>query len=164
MRHAMLSATVLLVMNAAAGRAQATAHWPAPTADSLRAEVIAELDRYYRDFSARDWAAFAEHFWPGATLSTIWAPPGETGPRVVVTTVPAFVEQAPSGPGSKPVFEERMLEVAVTGHGPLAQAWARYKARFGEPGQVAEWTGVDAFTLMKYQGRWKIVALGYADE
>lgn len=34
---------------------------------SLRAEVLAELERYYADFSARDWTKFVDHFWPGAT-------------------------------------------------------------------------------------------------
>ncbi|MBW3554544.1 MAG: nuclear transport factor 2 family protein [Gemmatimonadetes bacterium] len=55
-----------------------------------------------------------------------------------------------------------MVEVAVTIEGPLAQAWARYEARFGDPGDVAEWSGIDAFTLMKHDGRWRIVSLAYA--
>lgn len=134
-----------------------------PVPGAVRAEVVSELERYYADFSARDWTAFADHFWPGATLTTIWAPPGETAPRVVTLTVPDFVAQAPLGPGSKPIFEERMLAVEVSAQGPLVQAWARYRARFGDPGQVAEWTGIDAFTLMKHDGRWKIVSLAYTD-
>ena len=36
-----------------------------------RGEVLAELRRYYADFSARDWEAFASHFWKGATITTV---------------------------------------------------------------------------------------------
>lgn len=138
--------------------------WPAPTPDSLREQVTRELARYYGDLSARDWSAFADHFWPDATLTTIWMPPGEAAPRIETTTVPEFVRQAPLGPDSKPIFEERMLDVAVTGYANLAQAWVRYEARFGEPGDVIEWRGVDAVTLMKHDGRWRIVSLSYTNE
>jgi hypothetical protein len=138
--------------------------WPRPTPDSLRQEVLTELKRYYTDFSARDWKAYASHFWPRATLTTVWQPPGESAPRVVTTTLDEFIKQTPLGPDSKPIFEERMLEAVVRGYENLAQVWARYAARFGEPGQVMEWKGVDAFTLMKHGGRWRIVSLSYTDE
>jgi len=36
--------------------------------------VRAALASYYEAFSDRDWPRFAEHFWPGATLTTIWTP------------------------------------------------------------------------------------------
>lgn len=128
--------------------------------DSSR-EVREELERYYEDFSARRWEAFADHFWPRATLTTVWQPPGEAGPRVVATAVPEFVEAAPQGPGSKPIFEERMTEAEVRVTGNLAQAWARYTARFGDEGSVQTWKGIDAFTLMRHEGRWRIVSLAY---
>lgn len=138
----------------------------ATAADSAggRDAVLAELERYYRDFSAREWEAYAGHFWPGATLTTVWAPPGESGPRVVATTVPDFVRQAPMGPGSQPIFSERMLDADVRLHGNLAQAWARYEVRFGTADSIATWRGIDAFTLMAHDGRWRIVSLAYTDE
>ncbi len=127
-------------------------------------EIRAELLGYYSDFSARDWEKFAGHFWPGATMTTVWQPPGEPGPRVVVISIPEFVAKAPEGPGSKPIFEEKMTGAEMRVHGNLAQVWARYQARFGEPGQVMEWSGIDAFTLMKDDGRWRIVSLAYASD
>ncbi|HZL99854.1 MAG TPA: nuclear transport factor 2 family protein, partial [Planctomycetota bacterium] len=140
----------------------------AATAEALRAvasgELRAVLERYYADFSARDWPAFAGHFWPGATITTRWQPPGEGAPRVVVTSVPDFVAQAPQGPGSRSIFEERLTGAETRVEGGLAQVWARYAARFGDPGDVDEWTGIDAFTLMRHDGEWKIVALAFAHE
>jgi len=126
------------------------------------AELRAFLESYYDAFSDRDWTRFQDHFWPGATLTTVWEPdPGE-GERVVVTTIPDFVAQAPLGPGSREVFEERMVSARLEIAGGLAQAWVRYDARFGDPGAVMEWSGIDAFNLIRHQGQWRIVSLAYA--
>jgi hypothetical protein len=145
------------------GRGQRSPSSDTQPGDS-QASVLAALRSYYTDFSARNWDAFAEHFWPGATLTTIWQPPGEPAPRVVSTTVPAFVEQAPAGPGSKPIFEERLMGADIRVHRNLAQAWARYTVLFGDTGSVATWRGMDALTLIWHDGRWKIAALAYTDE
>ncbi len=132
--------------------------------ETARAEVLAELRQYYADFSARDWEAFASHFWKGASITTVWQLPGEPAERVVVTSIPDFVAQAPAGPGSKPIFEEKMTGAEVRVFQNLAHVWARYDARFGDQGSVMEWSGIDAFTLMKHEGRWKIVALVFSAE
>jgi hypothetical protein len=137
-----------------------------PAADSdtgARREVLEVVETYYADFSAREWGRFGAHFWPGATLTTVWQPPGEDAPRVVTTTVPEFVRLAPQGPGSKPIFEERMDSSDVRLVGNLAHVWAHYTARFGDSTDVATWRGIDAFTLMKHDGHWRIVALAYTD-
>jgi hypothetical protein len=80
---------------------------------------------------------------------------------VVATSVPDFVAQGPRGPGSRAIFEERMLEGRITSTGDLAQAWVRYRATFGDPGQVSEWEGTDAFTLLRHGGRWRIASLAF---
>jgi hypothetical protein len=79
----------------------------------------------------------------------------------VVTSIPNFVRQAPRGPGSRRIFEERMIEARVVTFRDLAQAWVRYRARFGDPGAVSEWEGVDAVTLMRHGERWRIVELAF---
>ncbi|HXG45663.1 MAG TPA: nuclear transport factor 2 family protein [Gemmatimonadales bacterium] len=143
---------------------------PAPRADAAVPDTVAlreirtELERYYRAFSARDWTAFASHFWEGATLATVWQPPGEPAPRVMVLTVPEFVRQAPAGPGSQPVFEERLLGMEARLLGDLAQVWARYEARFGRADSLRTWRGIDAFTLIRHESRWRIAALAYTGE
>ena len=62
------------------------------------------------------------------------------------------------------IFEERMDSVRVRLTGNLAQAWAFYSARFGDSTSVATWRGVDAFTVMSHDGRWRITSLAYASE
>ena len=130
--------------------------------DSLREEILKELTDYYDHMSARNWDAYASHFWPGATITTIWQSAGDPAPRVLITTIKDFIAQAPQGPNSKPIFEERMTDADVRADGNLAQVWANYKARFGGLGKVDEWTGIDAFTLMKHEGHWKITGLTFA--
>jgi hypothetical protein len=146
-----------------AGAAPAALAADSAQADSLENEVLAEVERYYEDFSRRDWTAYATHFWPGAMLATVWQPPGQPTPRMTVVTVPEFVAQAPLGPDSKPIFEERMTSARVRVHRNLATVWADYTARFGDSTRVRTWRGVDAFTLMKHDGRWRILSLGYTD-
>jgi hypothetical protein len=175
MKSATMRLAFLCLLSVAAGGPIATTSSaqedPAPVElpgvqvpDSLRTEVLGFVESYYAALSARDWEAFQEHFWPGATISTVWRPPGEDSSRVVVGTVPGFVERAPEGPGSREIFQERMIGAEVLLSGGLAQVWALYRARFGDPGDVTEWVGIDAFTLMKHQGTWKILSIAFAPE
>ncbi len=138
-----------------------------PQPDTLQPDetaVLAEIEAYYRDFSARDWEAFADHFWEGATMTTIWQPAEADTLQVMMMTIPDFVTQAPEGPGSKPIFEERMTDAEVKVTGNLAQVWAHYEAKFGDENNLMEWTGIDAFTLMYYDDRWCITSLAYVSE
>jgi hypothetical protein len=137
---------------------------PALVPDTVRAEIVGFLTSYYDALSDRDWGRFSAHFWPGATITTVWQAPGETTPRVTSYTVPAFIEQAPAGPGSKEIFEERMLSAEVHMRSGLGMVFARYRARFGNPGDVSEWEGLDSFALLKHAGEWRIVSLSFAPE
>jgi hypothetical protein len=130
---------------------------------TARREVRAVLERYYDALSARDWPRLRDHFWPGATLSVVWQPPSAAAPLLETVTVDTFIARAPQGPGSKPIFEERLNWVTITIHRNLAHAWASYRARFGDSARVDTWEGFDAFTLMRHDGVWRIAALAYAD-
>lgn len=152
---------LLLVLGCTVARIEPASERELQARREQEALVRAALQRYYADFSARDWSRFTDHFWPGATITTIWQPPGEPGARVDAQTVPAFVARAPEGPDSKPIFEERMTGADVRIHGALAQAWVRYAARFGDSAAVREWQGIDAITLLRHEGRWRISSLAF---
>ena len=124
-------------------------------------EVLATLESYYADMSERDWAAYANHFHPGAVLATSW--PREEGgePRVQLTTVEEFLARTSEGPDAASIFGEWMTDAEVRVEGDLAEAWVRYDAKFGEPGELMEWSGVDSFSLFREDGRWRIVSLSY---
>lgn len=148
-----------------AGLASACAGGEPYEADpAARHTVEQRLEDYYRDFSARDWTAFADHFWPGADITTVWQRPGEDTTSVVVTPIEEFVAQAPEGPGSRAVFEEWMIGADIRVFNNLAQAWVRYGARFGDPGDIDEWEGIDAITLLKHGETWKIATLVFTSD
>jgi hypothetical protein len=155
-----LSVACLLVMSSS----------PAPATqenDQDRREVLNEITRYYRDMSCKEGhllPAFQAHFWSGATITTIWQSKGHDKPEVLVTPVPDFVLQSPSGPCSQPVFEEKMENAEVKIHHGLAQVWAHYNARFGKLEKLDEWSGIDAFTLLKHDSQWKIVSLVFRSD
>jgi hypothetical protein len=132
--------------------------------DTVRDQVLALIEQYYADLSARDWARVETYFWPQASLATPWQPPDEAADRVVIMTIERFIEQAPLGPGSREIFEEHMDSARVRGSTSLAQVWAWYAARFGDPGRVESWTGVDAFTLIRHEGRWGITSIAYLND
>jgi hypothetical protein len=124
--------------------------------------ILAEITSYYRDLSARDWDAFAAHFWRGAPISSVWEPDGE-GRRVVFSSVPEFIVEADPGPDV--LFDEQLSTAQVHVSGNLAIVWAEYRVRFGDqPGNMREWSGIDAFTLIKHLGVWKISSMAFAPE
>ena len=49
-------------------------------------------------------------------------------------------------------------------HGNPTRVWAHDLTRFGDSGAVATRCGIDAFTLMKHDGEWKVVARCFTDE
>jgi hypothetical protein len=124
-------------------------------------DVRTAVQHYYDVLSARDWQAYRRCFWPAATLTTVWQPPGSDAPAVVTTTIDEFLAHTAEGPGAQPIFEERLLAAEVTVVGDLATVWARYEAVFGAPGALVSWQGMDAFTWMRFDGQWRIVSVAY---
>lgn len=127
-------------------------------------QVRDAVQRYYQVFSAREWPTYRDQFWPQATLTTVWQPPGASAPDVVVTTIEDFLAHTDEGPDAQPVFEERLLAAEITVVGDLAMVWARYEAAFGTPDALVQWQGVDAFTWLRFGGEWRIVSVAYQSE
>ncbi len=133
-----------------------------PSRDARDVEQF--LTGYYDALSARDWERFADRFHEGAHIAFVM--PDSTGSVDGVTfqSIPEFISLAPLGPGSREIFEERMTGSTIHTSGELAAAWVRYEARFGDPGDVMEWTGTDAITMIRINNRWQITSLAYVPE
>ena len=82
----------------------------------------------------------------------------------MIQSLTEFLSLAELGPGSKEIFEERMRSAEVTLRGRLATVVARYRARFGDPGDIAEWEGTDVFVLFEHEGSWRITSLAFASD
>ena len=124
-------------------------------------EVIAELDHYYTDLSKRDWSAVEGHFFPEAIITTVHEAQGDTPKRVDPVSVKEFIAALKQGPASKPHFEERLIDYKVDIDGGMARVWAKVHTQFGETGNLQEWTGTDAFSLMAQDKRYLIMSLTF---
>lgn len=147
----------------ACGEPDPQSHDAAASQDDETTELKQRVEDYYSTMSARDWDAYRDFFWPEATLTTVWQPPGEPSPRVVITTIDEFIANTPQGPDSQPIFEEKLLAQDVRMVSNLANVWARYEARFGDSTSIMTWRGIDSFTWIKHDDNWRIAALAYTD-
>lgn len=173
-RACLIAALALLAAcrleRAASGRPPGTG----TAADSLTAveqdsaEVVAvetALRTYYRRFTARRWPTWKLSFWPGASVTTDWQPPGEPAVRVVVQSVDDFARRAADGSDRPGSFSVEPVHLDVRAYGPLAVAWVVYRARLGtRRDSVETHYGVDAFHLLKHRGEWRITALTFTTE
>ena len=133
-----------------------------PTSDITIDTLHNFLKGYYDVMSSRKWLEYRNFFWDNATLTTAWQPPGASGPRVAIITIDEFITQTPQGPDSKPIFEEKMTsapEIQITNN--IAVAKAAYEVKFGTKDTLMKWKGLDVFTLMRHNGKWKIVSVVY---
>lgn len=121
-------------------------------------EIIAAMEVMYADLSARRWEALEAHFLPDAAL--VFATP--SGPKRM--TPPKFIEMVRKNVEGKEVFEEGMEEATVRAHGDMAQVWSSFAGREGNGQDIRTWSGVDAFTLVKVDGQWKIALIAVSQD
>lgn len=126
--------------------------------------LLIQIESYYADMSRRDWEAYRQHFWDHAELITVWQAPGSASADMMVMPVDTFLAHTSEGPDSQPIFEEKMTHAGIHYTPGLAQVWAHYEAKFGTEDSLMEWNGVDAFTLLEFEGEWKISSLVYVGE
>jgi len=116
----------------------------------LDREVAAAVDVIYEDLSERRWDALEAHFLPEASL-VFSTPKGPTR-----MSPPKFIEMMQKNLEGKTVFGERMAHAWVRTHGAMAMVWSTFEGRLGTETEVKTWAGVDCWTLVNVQGRWKI--------
>jgi hypothetical protein len=121
-------------------------------------EVIAAVELMYDDLSSRRWDALEAHFLPEASL--VFSTPN--GPRRMSPA--KFIEMVRKNVEGKEIFEERMISGEVRAHGDLATVWSRFEGREGTGTEIREWSGVDAFTLVKHEGRWKVALIAVSQD
>lgn len=119
------------------------------------------VESYYTVMSNRNWDEYRKFFFENGTITTIWQTPQDKKAEVHVISIDEFIEQTPNGPDSKPIFSETMTSFEVEQRGDLAVVWAGYHATFGDEQEVMEWDGTDVFTLMRWEGQWRIVSLAF---
>jgi hypothetical protein len=144
--HRLVSSALLgLCATASAVRAQAA------TADS----VTAVVQEFFRSMQARDTAAFHRTVTPDAML---WAV--RSGSDVTPAGRP-IAQFAAALATERRVLLERMWNPVVQVHREIAMVWTPYD--FHRDGAFSH-CGIDAFTLVRGSGRWRIVSVTYTVE
>jgi hypothetical protein len=121
-------------------------------------EIVAAVELMYNDLSARRWEALETHFLPESAL--VFSTP--SGPKRM--TPPQFIEMVRKNVEGKEIFDEHMESASVRAHGDLAHVWSSFEGREGSGKDIRTWSGVDAFTLVKVEGRWKIALIAVSQD
>jgi hypothetical protein len=123
---------------------------PGPAEAGGGPELAAAVEAMYDDLSSRRWEALATHFLPDATI--VFSTP--TGPNR--KTRSEFIEMVSKKVEGLEIFEERMESAWVRVYGDIAIVWSKFEGKEGTKEKVRTWSGIDAFTLMKDKGAWRI--------
>ncbi len=109
----------------------------------------------------RDWKAFHELF---ASDAKFWVATKRNGKSVLVTMTPADYEKR-SGPFLKSEgFFEKELWRGTRIYGEMAQVWTAYESRLKSADAKPFERGINAITLLKVDGKWKVVSLAWTSE
>ncbi len=108
----------------------------------------------YADLSARDWEKFAGHFTEGAVVIL-----KTRAGAARITSIVGFNERNQKAVADKEVFGEDCEALDVRVHRDLAHAWSRFRGRVGTKEKIDSWSGIDAYTLLRLEGTWKIAAI-----
>lgn len=132
-----------------------------PTPDAAQEDeasaVLAVVERFFEAMEARDIETFAELQVPeGTTFSQRIGPdgPGPVRIRSLQALIDALAE-------SDRLWQERIWDPTVLVHGPVAVVWAPYD--FHLDGAFSH-CGVDAFTLFRIDGEWKLAGAAWTAE
>jgi hypothetical protein len=145
-RRAAFAMSVLSLSAAAPLHAQATP----------RDSVVAVVHEFFRAMSANDSAAAARTMHPDAQNFVLSARGDST--VLSLSTAARFLSSLVT---SKRSLVERMWEPTVMVHGPIAVVWTPYD--FHIDGTFSH-CGVDAFSLARANGGWRIVSITYTVE
>ena len=129
---------------------------PLQAQSTPRDSVVAVVQEFFRAMTANDSAAAARTMHPDAPMFVL----GTRGDSTVLSqsTSARFLSSLVT---NKRVYVERMWEPTVMVHGPIASVWAPYD--FHIDGTFSH-CGVDAFSLARANGAWRIVSITYTVE
>jgi hypothetical protein len=118
------------------------------------AAVLVPVDALFAALAARDGQAALAHVDPKGNLAVATEQPD--GTRTIVNrTWAEFADHLKPGPER---YEERLINPAIEIDGDLAMVWGAYV--FNIDGKLHH-CGVDHFSLVRADGRWKILNLAW---
>ena len=126
------------------------------SAQSAKDSVIATVNEFFRAMTARDSAAARRVM----TADGIFYAVRARGDSTVInrSTNDGFAQTIAT---TRDTYLERMWDPTVMVHGPIAVVWTPYD--FHRSGQFSH-CGIDAFSLVRATGGWKIATITYTVE
>jgi hypothetical protein len=146
----------LLAWTAIAARGAEPAADAKARQDADVAEVRRLIERYFRTWSAQDIERYGQCFMPQAVVQQV------DGEALMTSSLSPFLKgQAAAHKNSPHPMTETPEHIDVRLEASLARAVVEWKLVAGDRVE----TGYDHFTLMRYQGQWRIANLiFYADQ
>ena len=130
----------------------AFAPWRAASAQApVRDSVVATVEQVFAAMRARDTTNLRARFDTTARLMRV---PESAAAPTRPQTVSQFLTSVSTAAPDR-AFDERMYDPDVRIEGPIAQLWTYYTFR---EGRTFSHCGVDAITLMRAGGEWRIVS------
>ncbi|KAL5596163.1 hypothetical protein FOVSG1_009852 [Fusarium oxysporum f. sp. vasinfectum] len=120
---------------------------PDPEDEStLTQEIMKPINALLDDFSHPDWDVLKQWFLPNAGV-TLYRPPAEPAPMTMEQSIVRLQGMIRSGI----TIQEKLHDIQVRKHGDIALVWAPFVV---EINGVPKHDGVNAFTLLRREGRW----------
>ncbi len=123
------------------------------TMNAQNTEVQKTIETFFEGFHARDTAKVHSVCADKIMLQSIAE--GTKGTRLTKESVKEFYISIATMPKDM-IFQEKILSYTIQVDGAMAQAWTPYE--FYLDGKLSH-KGVNAFTLFKENGKWKIIYL-----
>ncbi|KAI6750948.1 hypothetical protein HG530_014398 [Fusarium avenaceum] len=117
-----------------------------PKEENADEEIMKPIHALLEDFSHPDWATLKQWFVPNAGV-TLYRPPAEPASMTMEQSIARLQGMIKSGI----TMREKLHDVQVRRHGDLALVWAPFVVEINE---VPRHEGVNAFTLLRREGRW----------
>ncbi|KAF5632971.1 1-aminocyclopropane-1-carboxylate deaminase [Fusarium tjaetaba] len=112
----------------------------------LTQEIMKPINALLDDFSHPDWDVLKQWFLPNAGV-TLYRPPAEPAPMTMEQSIVRLQGMIKSGI----TIQEKLHDIQVRKHGDIALVWAPFVV---EINGVPKHDGVNAFTLLRRDGRW----------
>ncbi|KAF5976109.1 1-aminocyclopropane-1-carboxylate deaminase [Fusarium bulbicola] len=113
---------------------------------ALTQEIMKPINALLDDFSHPDWDVLKQWFLPNAGV-TLYRPPAEPAPVTMEQSIVRLQGMIKSGI----TIQEKLHDIQVRKHGDIALVWAPFVV---EINGVPKHDGVNAFTLLRREGRW----------
>ncbi|KAF5665751.1 1-aminocyclopropane-1-carboxylate deaminase [Fusarium denticulatum] len=112
----------------------------------LTQEIMKPINALLEDFSHPDWDVLKQWFLPNAGV-TLYRPPADPAPMTMEQSIVRLQGMIKSGI----TIQEKLHDIQVRKHGDIALVWAPFVV---EINGVPKHDGVNAFTLLRREGRW----------